>query len=216
MPHALVLRDDQGREYRERPFPARAWEEQEEVFVRNLLFPPLAPDTRSARLVLERAVVAERTGPVTATVPLPTRPDAGGLPLDTKLALGSHGVRISGVQLLDGPNRRLALRLEPSGSEAGAKLVGIERVHVAGRPELRFLQVPEPPAVADIISYWSVEGSEPAPLGPLFAGPRVPGQVLLVSGPLPADVAGSVTLSFQDALVAIDGPWALEFTVQRS
>src|SRR5205085_5209660 len=64
----LVLQDDRGRQYDQRPLLAPARAAPSETLVADLVFAPLAADARAAYLVVPRVVVSEPTDEISVDV----------------------------------------------------------------------------------------------------------------------------------------------------
>lgn len=193
--YPLVLRDDKGREYRERARPQEALPRLEGPFTEDISFPPLATDARSVSLVLPFVTVVEETAPAIIRVPIAGKAAGDHIPLQADLRLGAYSFRVAGADLVEQPpgapaslvrqqrGSWLALQLDYGDWNGGRKLVGpgvVENAHAIQS------------------SLTSRDGVS---------------QFTRVSVPLSEASDGEAVVTFQNARIAIRGPWKLEASV---
>ena len=178
----LGLRDDRGREYQELPTPPRPVQPDRDTFVDDLLFPPLAPDARSAELLLRFVTVQEATGEARLAVPLGEARVGERLPVTAELRLGRYTFRVTGAEIVErGGQRKLALSLDLGGWQDGRKLVRPGRIQVPDVDQGFEGQF----STAEAAQWTRIQiplGDEPPP---------------------------ELTILFRDVHVAVEGPWRL-------
>ncbi len=179
---ALVLRDDQGRTYRELPSLPQVWPDRGGAYLQDAVFPALPQDVRSAELLIPVAVVEEDTDEVKVSVPIAAARVGEPIPLNVSLQLGPYQLRAPSARIVDQRGqRRLSLDLELGSRNEERTLVGVGRVWLNGQD--RGFQAQ------------SDGGS---------------GQWSELSVELPDGIGDSVVLTLKQARAAVNGPWRLE------
>jgi hypothetical protein len=158
------------------------WPDRGGAHLQDVVFPPLAPDARSAELLIPSLIVEEDAPEVTVSVPIAGARIGEVIPLNAALQLGPYPFRVPSARIVEQwGERMLALDLDLGDWDSGRMLVGIGRVWVQG--EDRGFQARSDGEVGQ----WSdirvsMPESEPSP----------------------------VVVTLRQARVAIDGPWRLE------
>lgn len=182
----LVLRDDRGREYAERPqTTAQAPADAPGVTAADTLFalPPL--DAGAASLTVPFVTVEEAGGAATLRVPLAGYRTGDRIPLAAEIAIGQYRFRVVEATLAEDNKGepRLWLTLDLGDWAGGRKLVSPGRV-----------------AVGDDEGAWR---------GASACGGDV-GQCARLAVALPRRAGDEVTITFRNPIVAIQGPWELD------
>lgn len=181
----LVLRDDRGREYKEIPPVGLSFLGPNcsvlHCNASDVVFPPLAPDARSATLVVPFVAVAETAGSATVQIPIAGRRPGDVIPLQTDLALGPYKLRVTGAKLLNtGGHLLVVLQLDLGNWQNGRRLLGPELVQA--------------------------EGGDPSSFGHSSGSfDRYTEESALV----PPGVTDEVNITLVNAVVAVQGPWNL-------
>lgn len=184
----LLLRDDHGRTYTERPNPPSAAPFLDGIFASNVVFPPVPQDVQTAELTLPTVIVAE-PGEATATIPLAGKQAGEHIPLDTSVALGGFTFRITGADLVqEQGGRGLALQVTLGGWQAGRKLLRFDDVLV---------------------------NQHPATSASFLADSSALLQVTQIRVALPPGASTQVRITFRQPQVAIQGPWPLVIPIKK-
>lgn len=186
----LILRDNQGRQYKEVSESQEALPRGQPGFTEDVSFPPLAAAARSVSIMLPFVTEFEETPPTEIRIPVTGKAIGDQIPVKSGFMLGSYPFRVVGAGLSSQPPgvpgalaaqvgaTWLTLQMDYGDWNAGKKLVGpgvVENIHAA----------------------------ESSPHGDV-------GQFTYVSVPLPKGAEGEATITLQNARVAIRGPWHVE------
>lgn len=188
----LVLRDNQGREYIERP-PAvdRDAPGQDGVYTDDVLFSSLPADVHTATLTVPFVTVEEVGAVATLRVPLADKRASGRVPFEADLALGQHRFRVTHVEFArdNKGEPRLWLFLDLGDWSGGRKLVQPGRMEVNGDDRV-----------------WRGSSECSADVG----------QCARIAVALPPGAGDEVTITFHNPVVAIQGPWQLDVPLPGS
>lgn len=183
-PRQLLLRDDRGREYREIPGGPNTPSGQFGGLRADVaLFPALAADARSVRLVVPFVTVEEQTGDASVTVPVAGKRVGDRIPLQATLTLGQDTFQVTDAELFRVPGRpqpQLLLHMALGDWHNGRKLIGPEMAAVDGKKAARWAV---PHSVGDVGQY-DAEYTD-----------------------LPQDAGNAATITFRNARLALQGPW---------
>ncbi|MGH2460058.1 MAG: hypothetical protein ACRDIY_14480 [Chloroflexota bacterium] len=188
--HQLVLRDDKGQTYSEMPSAGRFWPERSGTYTDDVVFPPLAPDVRSAQVIVPSVTIEKVVGATTFTVPLTGAVEDKPIAIDREVTLGPYSFRVvdARVENRDFFQRLgnwLSFDLSVGSLKGGELLIGPGRtVSVNGRA---------------VPLEWKSDAQ---------------GQWTTIEVPLPETPASNVSITLQNAQVAVQGPWRLRLTLR--
>ncbi len=186
----LALHDDQGHVWAELQ-PARDRQQQEDsgIVSDQALFPSLPGGIARATLTVPFVKVEQTSPAATLRVPLAGRQIGEQFPAPGDIELGGFHIRVTNITLAEDNkgNRRLWLDLDPGDWAAGQKL--IEPGHV------------------------STDNGDSAWCGASNRGDV--SQIFRLCVSLPRDYADTVTITFQNPIVAVRGPWEVEVPIPQ-
>jgi len=186
----LTLHDDQGHVWTERqPSGNRQQQGEGSGVTDQALFPPLPGGIARATLTVPFVKVEQTGAQSTLRVPLAGRQIGEQFPATGDIELGGFHIRVKNITLAEDNkgNRRLWLDLDGGDWAEGQKLI-------------------EPGQV-------STDNGDPAWCGASYQGDV--SQIFRLCVSLPRDYANGVTITFQNPVVAIRGPWDVEVPIPQ-
>jgi len=181
-PGYLELRDDRGRTYRERqpPYPDVPGNTVGPL-TSDVLLPPLPADVRAGTLIIPFVKLREPGASTAVTIPIGSRTMGELIPLDLPVTVGAYTFRVTGATLVDDRGPKIILKVDLGDWRDGRKLVEPGWATIDGRR-------------VGGATRWAGDVS----------------QAIELSLYPPQPVGNEVVLSFQEPIVAVQGPWELD------
>lgn len=186
----LILHDEQGRTWTElQPAMERQQQDDSDVVTDQALFPPLPSGSARATLTVPFVKVEQTSPAATLRVPLAGRQIGEQFPTPGDIELGGFHIRVTNITLAEDNkgNRRLWLDLDGGDWIEGQKVI-------------------EPGQV-------STDDGQLAGCGASYRGDV--SQIFRLCVSLPRDYGDMVTISFQNPIVAVRGPWDVEVPIPQ-